>query len=122
MINETRKILGLPDLKVTATTVRVPVFNCHSVSVNIEFYKSFEIDDLLGTLKEVENLVIVDDISEKIYPTIIDADGKDEVFVGRIRRDFSVDNGINYWIVADSVRKGAATNAVQIAEKIFELK
>lgn len=122
MINETRKILGLPDLKVTATTVRVPVFNCHSVSVNIEFYKSFEIDDLLGTLKEVENLVIVDDISEKIYPTIIDADGKDEVFVGRIRRDFSVDNGINYWIVADNVRKGAATNAVQIAEKIFELK
>ena len=122
MINETRKILSKPDLKVTATTVRVPVFNSHSVSINIEFEKSFEMSEIFEELSKVENLVIVDDVKNNKYPMPIDATGTDSVFVGRIRRDFSVENGINLWTVADNVRKGAASNAIQIAEKLFQTK
>ena len=122
MINETRKILSKPELKVTATTVRVPVFNSHSVSINIEFEKSFEMSEIFDELSKVENLVIVDDVKNNKYPMPIDATGSDSVFVGRIRRDFSVDNGINLWTVADNVRKGAASNAIQIAEKLFQTK
>ena len=122
MINETRKILSKPDLKITATTVRVPVFNSHSVSINIEFEKSFEMSEIFEELSKVENLVIVDDVKNNKYPMPIDATGTDSVFVGRIRRDFSVDNGINLWTVADNVRKGAASNAIQIAEKLFQTK
>ena len=122
MINETRKILSKPNLKVTATTVRVPVFNSHSVSINIEFEKSFEMSEIFSELSKVENLVIVDDVKNNKYPMPIDATGSDSVFVGRIRRDFSVDNGINLWTVADNVRKGAASNAIQIAEKLFQTK
>ena len=122
MINETRKILSKPDLKVTATTVRVPVFNSHSVSINIEFEKGFEMSEIFEELSKVENLVIVDDVKNNKYPMPIDATGTDSVFVGRIRRDFSVENGINLWTVADNVRKGAASNAIQIAEKLFQTK
>ena len=122
MINETRKILSKPDLKVTATTVRVPVFNSHSVSINIEFEKGFEMSEIFEELSKVENLVIVDDVKNNKYPMPIDATGTDYVYVGRIRRDFSVENGINLWTVADNVRKGAASNAIQIAEKLFQTK
>ena len=119
MINETMKILNNYDMKVTATTVRVPVKNCHSESINIEFEEAFELPSLVETLKEMAGVVVVDNPSKNEYPTAIDCNGKDEVFVGRIRRDFSVDNGINMWVVADNIRKGAATNAVQIAELLL---
>ena len=120
MINETRKILHHPDLKVTATTVRVPVSNSHSESINVEFEKDFDLDDLRNTLASFENIVVVDDPENNIYPMAIDTTGHDEVFVGRIRRDFSVDYGVNIWVVADNIRKGAASNAVQILEKLIE--
>ncbi|EHL18125.1 aspartate-semialdehyde dehydrogenase [Peptoanaerobacter stomatis] len=122
MINETRKILDRDDLKITATTVRVPVMNSHSVSINIEFEKPFEMKDIYDELSKVENLVIVDDVKNNQYPMAINATGTDEVYIGRIRRDFSTENGINLWDVADNIRKGAASNAIQIAEKIFEIK
>lgn len=118
MINETRKILKRPDLKITATTVRVPVFNAHSESINAEFEKDFDMEDLINTLKSFPNLIVQDDIKNNVYPLAIEATGKDEVFVGRIRRDYSVDSGINLWVVADNIRKGAATNAVQIVKKM----
>lgn len=118
MINETRKILKNPDLKITATTVRVPVFNSHSESINVEFEKDFDINELVDTLKNFSNIIVEDNISHEVYPLACNASGKDEVFVGRIRRDFSVDSGINLWVVADNVRKGAATNAVQIVEEM----
>lgn len=119
MINETRKILNKPDLKITATTVRVPVFNCHSESINIEFQNEFELDDVVNVLKSSPGIVVLDDIKNSIYPICEKADGHDEVFVGRIRRDFSVKNGLNIWVVADNIRKGAASNAIQIVEKLI---
>lgn len=119
MINETRKILKNPDLKITATTVRVPVFNCHSESINVEFEKDYEVDDLIKTLSEFPGIVVEDNLSENIYPLAINASGRDEVFVGRIRRDYSVASGVNLWVVADNIRKGAASNAVQIVEKLI---
>ncbi len=120
MINETRKILHKPNLKVTATTVRVPVTNSHSESINVEFEKDFEMTELLNTLNAFPNLVLVDDPISNLYPMAINASGNDEVFVGRIRRDYSVPSGINLWVVADNIRKGAASNAVQIVEKMIE--
>ena len=122
MIFETRKILHNKDLRITATTVRVPVYNCHSESINIEFEKQFELEELVKTLENFENIVVMDNPSKNIYPMPILCDNRDEVFVGRIRRDFSVDSGVNIWVVADNIRKGAATNAVQILEKILEYK
>ena len=119
MINETRKILHRPDLKITATTVRIPVTNSHSESINVEFENNFELKDLISTLKDFPNLVVVDDTSSNSYPMPITATGHDEVFVGRIRRDDSVDSGINIWVVADNIRKGAASNAVQIVENLM---
>ena len=119
MINETRKILKKPDLKITATTVRVPVFNCHSESINVEFEKDFELEDLINTLSEFQGIIVEDNLSESKYPLATDVSGKDEVFVGRIRRDYSVPSGVNLWVVADNIRKGAATNAVQIVEKML---
>ncbi len=119
MINETRKILGKPDLKVTATTVRVPVENSHSESINIEFENSFELDEVVKTLKDFHGIIVQDDVMNNIYPLATNATGHNEVFVGRIRRDFSVENGINIWVVADNIRKGAASNAVQILEKLL---
>ena len=122
MINETKKILKNPELKITATTVRVPVFNSHSESINIEFEKNFEIEDLINTLSNSPGIIVEDDIKKSIYPLAINASGHDEVYVGRIRRDNSVKSGINLWVVADNIRKGAATNAVQIIEKLLFLK
>lgn len=119
MINETRKILHRPDLKITATTVRIPVTNSHSESINIEFEKDFELEELISTLKNFPNIIVIDDPNTNSYPMPITATGHDEVFVGRIRRDFSVKSGVNLWVVADNIRKGAASNAVQIVEKLM---
>ena len=119
MINETRKILHHPDLKITATTVRVPVSNSHSEAINVEFENDFEIDELVKTLKDFPNIVVVDNPSKNEYPMPINATGHDEVFVGRIRRDDSIKSGVNLWVVADNIRKGAASNAVQILEKLI---
>ena len=120
MINETHKILGDDNVKVTATTVRVPVFDSHSESINIETEKPFEIEDIKKLLSEAPGIIVQDDPSKSVYPLAREAAGKDEVFVGRIRRDFSVENGMNLWVVADNIRKGAATNAVQIAEQLLK--
>ena len=120
MINETRKILHNPNLKITATTVRVPVSNSHSESINVEFENAFDLDELKNALANFENIILLDTPKENIYPMPINANGYDEVFVGRIRRDESIDFGINLWVVADNIRKGAATNAVQIMEKLIE--
>lgn len=120
MIEETRKILNDQSLKITATTVRVPVFNSHSESVNVEFQKDFQLNELTELLKNSPGIIIEDDVKNNVYPLAINASGKNEVFIGRIRRDESVDNGINMWVVADNVRKGAATNAVQIAELLIK--
>lgn len=119
MINETRKILHNPELRITATTVRVPVLNSHSESINVELKRDFDINELRETLRKMENLIVVDNPSNNEYPLAINASGHDEVYVGRIRRDESVDYGVNLWVVADNIRKGAATNAVQIVEKLI---
>lgn len=121
MINETHKILGDDSIKITATTVRVPVFDCHSESINIELEKPFDLDEVRELLANSPGIVLQDKPLEDIYPMAKDVVGKDEVFVGRVRRDFSVENGLNIWVVADNVRKGAATNAVQIAEELLKL-
>ena len=121
MINETRKILGRSDIKITATTVRVPVFNSHSESINVELENSFELSDIISLLKRSPNVVVQDDLIHNIYPLAANVSGNDEVFVGRIRRDFSIENGLNLWVVADNIRKGAATNAIQIVENLIEL-
>lgn len=120
MIEETKKILDDDSINITATCARVPVKNCHSESINIEFFEEFDILDIKQKLNLSDGIVVLDDISRNIYPINTFADGKDEVFVGRIRRDFSVKNGLNIWCVADNIRKGAATNAVQILEKLIE--
>lgn len=120
MVNETRKILGDYNLKITATTVRVPVFHGHSESINVEFEKSFDLDELKSALAAGEGLVLMDDPKNNVYPTPLFAEDKDEVFVGRVRRDESVQSGINMWVVADNIRKGAATNTIQIAQKMIE--
>jgi aspartate-semialdehyde dehydrogenase len=120
MVEETKKILGDKSLKITATTVRVPVFYGHSESINIEFHKPFDLKDLFGVLRQAPGLVVMDDPANNQYPMPIHAEDRDEVFVGRIRRDESVESGINMWVVADNIRKGAATNAVQIAQKLIE--
>lgn len=119
MIEETRKILNDPNLKVTATTVRVPVKMGHCVSVNVEFENPFELEDVQEMLRSVEGIVIVDEVLSNQYPMPINVEGKDEVFVGRIRRDFSLDHGLNLWVAADNIRKGAATNTIQIAELLL---
>ena len=119
MINETRKILHKPDLKITATCVRVPVSNCHCESINLEFEKEFDIKDIYTTLEKFKNITILDNPKENKYPIPTEVSGKDNVFVGRIRRDYSVQNGINLWVVADNIRKGAATNAIQILENLL---
>ena len=120
MINETRKILGKPDLPVTATCVRVPVFNSHSESINVEFENEFDLEELIETLKNSKGIIVENDLENHKYPLATNATGHNEVFVGRIRRDFSVKNGLNFWCVADNIRKGAATNALQIVKYIIE--
>ncbi len=116
MVNETRKILHDDSIRITATAVRVPVFNGHSESINVELEKPFELSELVETLRNAPGVIIMDDLEKGEYPTALDAAGTDETYIGRIRRDESVDNGINMWVVADNIRKGAAANAVQIAE------
>ncbi|MCQ2546534.1 MAG: aspartate-semialdehyde dehydrogenase [Clostridia bacterium] len=120
MVNETHKILHDDNIGVTATTVRVPVYYGHSESINIELEKPFELEDIVELFKNSPGLIVQDDLENNVYPLATEAAGTDEVYVGRIRRDFSVENGINIWCVADNVRKGAATNAIQIAEKLLE--
>jgi aspartate-semialdehyde dehydrogenase len=120
MIDETRKILGDDAIRVTATTVRVPVRDSHSESINVEFKKPFgDLDEVRNVFASAPGIVVQDDPANNVYPLAKDAAGMDEVFVGRIRRDFSVDNGVNFWCVSDNIRKGAATNAVQIAELLL---
>jgi len=120
LVHETRKILRSDDINITATAVRVPVHGGHSESVNIEFEKPFEISEVRKILQQAPGIVVQDRPEQNIYPMPRMAKNKDEVFVGRIRRDESINNGLNLWIVADNLRKGAATNAVQIAEYLIE--
>lgn len=120
MINETQKILHDDTLRVTATTVRVPVFDAHSESINVELKEQFDVENLKEILKTAPGIILEDDILNNVYPLAKSAAGKNEVFVGRVRRDYSENNGINMWVVADNVRKGAATNAVQIAELLIK--
>ena len=121
MIRETQKILDDDSIRITATTVRVPVIGGHSESVNIELEKEFTLDNIVSILENSPGVVVQNNSKENIYPMPLHAHNKDEVFVGRIRRDETVPNGLNLWIVSDNLRKGAATNAVQIAEKLVEL-
>ena len=122
MVKETRKILEKPELRVTATCVRVPVRHGHSVSCNLEFEKAIDLNEIREVYKKTKGIVLQDDVANNIYPMAINAAGHDEVYVGRIRRDESIENGLNLWIVADNIRKGAATNAVQIAELLIGRK
>ncbi|WP_300347227.1 aspartate-semialdehyde dehydrogenase [Clostridium sp.] len=119
MIEETKKILHDDSLKITATTVRVPVLNSHSESINVELNSSFELEDVVNLLSSSKGIIVHDDVENLKYPTPLELSGNDPVYVGRIRRDFSLDNGLNLWVVADNIRKGAALNAVQIAEIII---
>lgn len=119
MVDETKKILGDNSLKITATTVRVPVFNSHSESINLEFEKQFDLDELKEVLKNAPGIVVQDDPENNVYPLASEATGTNETYVGRIRRDESVESGVNLWVVADNIRKGAAANAVQIAQKLI---
>lgn len=120
MVEETRKILSLPELPVTATCVRVPVFCSHSESINIELDSPFAIEDIPPLLNSQEGLAVLDDPEKQLYPLALDAADQDETFVGRIRRDYSVENGLNLWCVSDNLRKGAATNAVQILQLLMK--
>ena len=120
MIEETKKILHSNDLKITATTVRVPVLNSHSESINVELNSQFELQDIFKLFEQTEGLTVFDNVDKLKYPTALDVSGKDDVYVGRIRRDFSLDNGLNLWVVADNIRKGAALNAIQIAEVLIK--
>lgn len=122
MVNETKKIMGDDSIRVTATTVRIPVMGGHSESVNVEFEKEFELKDVFDILKNTKGVVLQDDIANQIYPMPKNAHNKDEVFVGRVRRDETQPKTLNLWIVSDNLRKGAATNAVQIAEYLVEKK
>ena len=121
MINETLKIMGLPNLRITATTVRVPVIVGHSESVNIETERPFTIEAIKALLQNAPGVEVQDDPANNLYPLASTAAGRNETFVGRIRRDESVKNGLNCWIVADNLRKGAATNAVQIVEQLYSM-
>ncbi|WP_415337535.1 aspartate-semialdehyde dehydrogenase [Clostridium perfringens] len=122
MIEETRKILHDDNLRITATTVRVPVLNAHSESINVELNSEFELENVIDLFNSSKGIIVHDDVENLKYPTPLELSGKDEVFVGRIRRDFSLDNGLNLWVVADNIRKGAALNAIQIAEILINEK
>jgi aspartate-semialdehyde dehydrogenase len=121
MVNETKKIMGDDSIRITATTVRVPVFRCHSESLNIETEKKLSADKTREILSRAPGVVVFDAPEKNVYPLPINVAGKDETYVGRIREDESIEKGLNMWIVADNLRKGAALNAVQIAEKLVEL-
>ena len=117
---ETQKMFHEPDIKVSATTVRVPVYRSHSEAINIELEKPLSADEAREILKKAPGVIVVDNPAEKQYPMPIIASDTDEVYVGRIRKDISIDNGLCLWVVADQIRKGAATNAIQIAELLVE--
>lgn len=119
MIQETQKILHDDSLKITATTVRVPVYYGHSESINVELKNEYTIEDIFNLYKDAPGVVLKDDVKNLEYPMPVEAEGTDEVYVGRIRRDFSAENSLNLWVVADNIRKGAASNAIQIAECII---
>ena len=120
MIEETRKILKKPKLPITATCVRVPVLNCHCENINVELEYNFKIDDIKKDLNNSEGIIVMDDPQRQIYPINTFVSGTDEVYIGRLRRDYTVENGINFWCVADNIRKGAASNAVEILEKLLQ--
>ena len=120
MIEETRKILKKPKLPITATCVRVPVLNCHAESINVELEYDFKIEDIKKDLNNSDGIIVMDDPKRQIYPINTFVSGTDEVYIGRIRRDYTVENGINFWCVADNIRKGAASNAVEILENLIE--
>jgi aspartate-semialdehyde dehydrogenase len=120
MVNETRKILEDDSLRITATAVRVPVFYGHSESINVELKKPFTVEDVKALLSKAKGLIVQDDPQNNVYPLAKESAGTDPVYVGRIRRDESLENGLNLWVVADNARKGAATNAIQIAETLIE--
>jgi aspartate-semialdehyde dehydrogenase len=122
MVNETKKIMGDDNIRVTATTVRIPVMGGHSESVNVEFENEFDLDEIRNILQNEPGVILVDDVKNLKYPMPMDAHDKDEVFVGRLRRDETQPKTLNMWIVSDNLRKGAATNAVQIAEYLVEKK
>lgn len=122
MVNETKKIMGDDAIRVTATTVRIPVMGGHSESVNVEFENEFELNDIRSILENTEGVILVDDVKNLKYPMPMDAHDKDEVLVGRLRRDETQPKTLNMWIVADNLRKGAATNAIQIAEYLMNSK
>lgn len=121
LVTETRKILGTPEMRITSTVVRIPVMGGHSEAVNMELEKDFSLEDVVRLLQAADGVTVEDDPSSDVYPMPLFVEGKDAVFVGRIRRDVSVPNGLDMWIVADNLRKGAATNAVQIAELVSGL-
>jgi len=120
LVNETRKILESPGIQVSATTVRVPVTGGHSESVNIEFEDEYSIEEVYSLLSDFPGVVVEDNPATSVYPMPVNASGRDEVFVGRIRRDFSKEKCLNLWVVSDNLRKGAATNAIQIAEYLVK--
>ncbi|MFL5753562.1 MAG: aspartate-semialdehyde dehydrogenase [Bacteroidia bacterium] len=122
MVHETKKIMGDEDIRVTATTVRIPVMGGHSEAVNLEFRDDFDLGEIRRLLSETDGVIVEDDVKNQIYPMPMNAHNRDEVFVGRIRRDESQPNSLNLWVVADNLRKGAATNAVQIAEYLLRNK
>jgi aspartate-semialdehyde dehydrogenase len=121
MVNETIKIMGDDSIRITATTVRVPVFRGHSESINIETEKKLTANKVRAILSSAPGIIVYDAPEKNVYPLPVYAAGRDEVYVGRIREDHSIENGINMWIVSDNLRKGAALNAVQIAEKLIEM-
>jgi aspartate-semialdehyde dehydrogenase len=120
LVYETHKILGDSSIGITATAIRIPVVGGHSESVNLEFEKPYTLDEIRRLLEQTPGVVVLDNPEKNAYPMPIHAEGKDEVFVGRIRRDESVENAVNLWIVADNLRKGAATNTIQIAEYLIQ--
>ena len=121
LINETKKILNDNNIQITSTAVRVPIEICHGESVNIEFEKEYKLEEVNSILRSTPGLIVEDEPQNNLYPMPINAANNDEVFVGRVRRDFSIESGLNLWIVADNLRKGAATNTIQIAEKLIEM-
>ncbi len=121
IINETKKIMHEPDLAISATCVRVPVYIGHSEAVHVEFSRPMSPDDFQATLREAPGITVLDEPSVNIYPTPVAVAGKDDTYVGRIRQDASHPNGIAFWLVSDNLRKGAALNAIQIAEKLIEM-
>jgi aspartate-semialdehyde dehydrogenase len=120
MVNETKKILGDDAVRLTATTVRVPVFRCHSESLNIETERELSANEARAVLSRAPGVVVLDAPGKNVYPLPVDAADKDETYVGRVREDDTVEHGLNMWIVSDNLRKGAALNAVQIAERLIE--